>query len=267
MTTKKLTIDLNSDIGEKPSALADGTEESLIRLITSANVACGGHAGDEHSMDAIVKLAKRYSVNIGAHPSFPDRQNFGRTEMTLTFDEIKQAVFEQVRALSTVAKKNRARITHVKPHGALYNMAAKNFKIAHAIAAGVEKLDKSLILMGLSGSAMLTVWEDLGFKVAAEGFADRRYESDGSLRSRKFSDALISDPSEAARQAARIASHGVVIAHDGSEVRISAATLCIHSDTPNSLQIASAVRQELERLGVEVKPLDRTHLISPTGHR
>ncbi len=247
------TIDLNSDVGERPEALRSGSEESLMQLITSANIACGVHAGDETTMSAVVSLAKKYNVGIGAHPSYPDRGNFGRTEMNLTFDEIKKCVFDQVHALGTVARKLGAQLSHVKPHGALYNMAVKDARIAHAIGAGVEQVDNSLILMGLAGSGMLGVWRELGFRVAAEVFADRVYEPDGSLRSRKFQDALIADPGRAAQQALSIVRDGFVITSDGSRLHLEAQTICIHSDTPGSDRIAREVRAVLEANGISLR--------------
>lgn len=253
--TSPLHIDLNSDVGERPEALRDGSEEELLKLITSANIACGVHAGDEHTMSEVISLAKQYNVGIGAHPSFPDRENFGRTEMNLAFDEIKKCVFDQVRSLATIARTHNASLTHVKPHGALYNMAAKHTKISHAIAAGVADFDNSLILMGLAGSEMLRVCRELGFRVAAEAFADRVYEPDGSLRSRTFQDALITDPNRAAQQVLSIVRDGCVIASDGSRLRVNADTICIHSDTQNAVEIVAAVRRELEERGFRVERL------------
>lgn len=253
--TSPLEIDLNSDVGERPEALHDGSEEELIRHITSANIACGIHAGNELMMTEVVSFAKRYNVGIGAHPSFPNRESFGRIEMDLTFDEIKRCVNDQVRSLAAIAKKQDAWLNHVKPHGALYTMAAKHAKVAHAIAAGVGEFDNSLILMGLAGSEMLRVWRELGFRVAAEAFADRTYEPDGSLRSRKFQDALITDPNRAARQALSIVKEGCVIASDGSRLEIKADTICIHSDTPNAAQIVRAVRRVLTESGIRVARL------------
>ncbi|MGH2568575.1 MAG: 5-oxoprolinase subunit PxpA, partial [Bacteroidota bacterium] len=246
-------VDLNSDVGERSEALADGSEEELLKLITSANIACGGHAGNEETMERVVRLAIKHGVRIGAHPSFPDRENFGRREMNLTFDEIRAAVTEQVQALTVIAHKLNARIAHVKPHGALYNIAARNARVAHAIAAGVGEVDNSLILMGLAGSGMLGVWRELGFRVAAEAFADRVYEPDGSLRLRKFPDALITDPDRAAQQALSIARDGITTASDGSQLQIEAQTICIHSDTPNAVAIARAVRRVLETEGFRLK--------------
>jgi UPF0271 protein len=248
-------IDLNCDMGELPEAIADGTQEALLRSITSANVACGGHAGDERTMRTTIEQAMRAGVAIGAHPGYPDRENFGRLELKMPAEAIAKSIYEQVRALAEVAAKCGARLVHVKPHGALYNQAVKNRELADAIAKGVAKYSKNLVLMGLAESPMLDVFREAGFAVAAEAFADRRYEPDGTLRSRKFDDALIRNPEEAAWQALGIAERGVVIASDGSEVPVDAQTICIHGDTPGSVQIAAAVARTLREAGVALSAL------------
>jgi 5-oxoprolinase (ATP-hydrolysing) subunit A len=235
-----MTIDLNCDMGE----LADSAiEEALMPLITSANVACGGHAGDPTIMRRTVDLARRHGVAIGAHPGYPDRANFGRVEMPLSAGEIAETVDQQIRALAAIA----GDLAHVKPHGALYNVAAKNPEVARAIGEGVARFSRDLVLFGLAGSKMLDVWREMGFRVAAEGFADRRYEPDGSLRSRKFADALITNPLDAAAQALRLANEGHV------------QTICIHSDTPGSLAIAEVVARELYASGWQTKPPATIH--------
>jgi len=243
-------IDLNCDMGELPEAIADGTQEALLRSITSANVACGGHAGDERTMHTTIEQAMRAGVAVGAHPGYPDRENFGRLELKMSAEAVANSIYEQVRALAGVAAKCGAKLVHVKPHGALYNQAVKNRELAEAIAQGVAKLSKDLVLMGLAESPMLGVFREAGFAVAAEAFADRRYEPDGTLRSRKFENALIRDPAEAAKQALSIAQRGMVTAHDGTVVKLTAQTICIHGDTPGSVQIAVAVAQALGRAKV-----------------
>ncbi|HKE34996.1 MAG TPA: 5-oxoprolinase subunit PxpA [Candidatus Acidoferrum sp.] len=243
-------IDLNCDMGELPEAIADGTQEALLRSITSANVACGGHAGDERTMHTTIEQAMRAGVAVGAHPGYPDRENFGRLELKMSAEAVANSIYEQVRALAGVAAKCGAKLVHVKPHGALYNQAVKNRELAEAIAQGVAKLSKDLVLMGLAESPMLGVFREAGFAVAAEAFADRRYEPDGTLRSRKFENALIRDPAEAAKQALSIAQRGMVTAHDGTVVKLTAQTICIHGDTPGSVQIAVAVAQALRRAKV-----------------
>ena len=248
-------IDLNCDMGELPEAIADGTQEALLRSITSANVACGGHAGDESTMRATIEQALRAGVAIGAHPGYPDRENFGRLELKMPAEAVANSIYEQVRALAEVAAKCGTKLVHVKPHGALYNQAVKNRELAEAITQGVAKFSKDLVLMGLAESLMLKVFREAGFAVAAEAFADRRYEPDGTLRSRKFENALIRDPAEAAKQALNIAQRGIVTAHDGTEVKLNAQTICIHGDTPGSVQIAAAVARTLRDAGVALKSL------------
>jgi UPF0271 protein len=248
-------MDLNCDMGEIPAAIADGTQEALMRSVTSVNIACGGHAGDENTMRTTIEQALRAGVAIGAHPGYPDRENFGRLELKMPAEAIADSVYEQVRALAKVAMACRAPVVHVKPHGALYNQAVKNRELAEAIAKGVARWSTQVVLVGLAGSLMLDVFRDAGFAVAAEAFADRRYEPDGTLRSRKFEDALIRDPQQAAQQALSIPERGVVTAHDGTEVKLTAHTICIHSDTPGSVQIADAVAQTLRERGITLSAL------------
>jgi 5-oxoprolinase (ATP-hydrolysing) subunit A len=245
-------IDLNCDMGELPEAIADGTQEALMRSITSVNVACGGHAGDEQTMKTTIEQALRWKLAIGAHPGYADRANFGRLELKLPLNEIAASVFEQVRTLAEVASRCGARVVHVKPHGALYNQAVHNRELAKAIAEGVARWSRDVVLVGLAASPMLDVFREAGFEAAAEAFADRRYEPDGTLRSRKFKDALIRNPEEAAWQALGIAERGIVIASDGSEVDVGAQTLCIHGDTPGAPQIAATVARALREAGVKV---------------
>jgi UPF0271 protein len=236
-------IDLNCDMGEIPEHIADGTQEALMRSITSVNIACGGHAGDEGMMKTTIEQALRWSLTIGAHPGYPDRANFGRLEMGLPLNEVENTVFEQVQALATIAETFATAIVHVKPHGALYNQAVKCPDLAGAIAAGVARFSKDVVLVGLAGSPMLDAFRAAGFRVAAEAFADRRYESDGTLRSRKFDDALIRDPALAGEQALRIAKEG------------RAQTICIHSDTPGAPRIAETVASMLQTGGIALRPL------------
>lgn len=257
MKRDHLKIDLNCDMGELPEAIADGTQESLMASLTSVNIACGGHAGDEHTMKTTVEQALRWKLAIGAHPGYPDRANFGRLELKLPAKDIADSVYEQVRALAEVAACCGARLAHVKPHGALYNQAVRNRELAAAIAEGVARWNRDVVLVGLAGSPMLDVFREAGFTGAAEAFADRRYEPDGTLRSRKFEDALIRDPSEAAKQALSIAQRGLVTAHDGTEVKLSVQTICIHGDTPGSVQVATAVALALRDARVIVGSLSK----------
>jgi len=249
------SIDLNCDMGEVPEAVADGTQEALMACLTSVNIACGGHAGDENTMRITVEQALRRKLAVGAHPGYADRANFGRLELDLSPDAIAETVFEQVSKLAEIAEEYGARISHVKAHGALYHQAARDAVIAAAIANGLARWRRDVILVGLAGSPMLGVFRGAGFAVAAEAFADRRYDLQGSLRSRKFADALILDTAEAAAQALRIAANGIVIAGDGTEIRVEAQTICIHGDTPGAVKIAAAVVQRLTDAGLALGPL------------
>jgi UPF0271 protein len=250
-------IDLNCDMGELPEALADGSQEQLMRHISSVNIACGGHAGDPQMMRATIEQAL-HGVAIGAHPGYEDRANFGRLELQLSKKEISSSVYRQILALDEIALQCGATIGHVKAHGALYNQAARNREIARAIAEGVRRWKTDVVLVGLAGSVMLEEFRTAGFRVAAEGFADRRYEKDGSLRPRNLADSLLHDPSEAAAQALRIAAQGTVLAAGGSTVPLLAQTICIHGDTPGAAEIAAAVRRLLTESGIAIRSLDKT---------
>ena len=248
-------IDLNCDMGELPEAILDGTQESLMPSLTSVNIACGGHAGDAQTIKTTIEQALRWNLVLGAHPGYPDRANFGRLELNLRPEAVADSVFEQVQAVAKAAAAYGARVAHVKPHGALYNQAVGNRVLAEAIAKGVGRWNRDVILVGLAGTSMLDVFRQAGFRVVAEAFADRRYEANGTLRARKFDDALIRDPSEAGRQALQIVELGTVTANDGSEVSVNAQTICIHGDTPGASKIATAVAQTLRRAGVELSAL------------
>jgi UPF0271 protein len=245
-----MQIDLNSDVGEFAAAVADGTQEQLMRSLTSVNIACGGHAGDAQTMRATIEQALRSGVAIGAHPGYADRENFGRLELRRPAEEVADSVYEQVCALARIALECGARVEHVKPHGALYNQAARDPQLARAIARGVARWNRDVVMVGLARSLMLEVFREAGFLVAAEAFADRRYEADGSLRSRKFADALIREPEEAAQQALRIVEQESVLASDGTEVMVAAQTICLHGDTPGAAEIAARVAEALRGAGV-----------------
>ncbi len=250
-------IDLNCDMGEVPQAITDGTQESLMPSLTSVNIACGGHAGDARTMKATIEQALRWKLDVGAHPGYPDRANFGRLELQLPPRIIAESIFEQVRALAEIAATCGVSVTHVKPHGALYNQAATNRVIAGAISDGVARWSRDVVLVGLAGSLMLHVFREAGFRVAAEAFADRRYEADGALRSRNFEDALIRDPAEAGEQALRIAERATVTARGGTDLTTDAQTICIHGDTPGAPAIAAVVAKTLRHAGVKLTPLSQ----------
>jgi UPF0271 protein len=253
-----MQIDLNCDMGEFAAAVADGTQEQLMRSLTSVNIACGGHAGDAQTMRATIEQALRRGVAIGAHPGYADRENFGRVALRRSPEEVAESVYEQVRALASIAEECGVRVGHVKPHGALYNQAARDPQLAGAIARGVARWNRKVVMVGLAGSLMLEVFREAGFLVAAEAFADRRYEADGSLRPRRFADALIREPEEAARQVLRIVEQESVVASDGTAVTIAAQTICIHGDTPGAAEIAARVAEALRGAGVVLLPQTAT---------
>jgi UPF0271 protein len=249
-----MRIDLNCDMGEIPALVADGTQDALLDQVTSANVACGAHAGDPATMEATVRAAVARGRAVGAHPGYPDRANFGRRVLPLSPEEVARTVAEQVETLARVAARCGATLAHVKPHGALYNAAARDQALAEAIAAGVARVGRHLLLVGLASSPCLEVYARAGFRTVAEGFADRRYEADGALRARSFPDALLTDPEEAATQAIGLARDGEAVAAGGARVRVAAATLCVHGDTPGAARIAAAVAARLRAAGITLAP-------------
>jgi len=244
------SIDLNSDLGE-----GAGTDALLMPLISSANIACGGHAGDETTMRDTVALARKHGVAIGAHPGYPDRENFGRDPMVMSEDDLRDEVARQIRALRSVEP--GLKVSHVKAHGALYNQAWRDVDIARAIVAGVKKVfatPTDVALFAAPKSAIVDIALRAGLRVVREGFADRAYEADGTLRSRKLAGALHTDPLVAAKQALSFVRDGGVNAYDGSFLKMDVDTLCLHGDTPGAPAIAAAVRAALATAGVEVRP-------------
>jgi 5-oxoprolinase (ATP-hydrolysing) subunit A len=251
----ELSIDINADLGESEESLANGSDLELMRYITSANVACGGHAGDERTMRETVRIARQLGVAVGAHPGYPDRENFGRIEIEMAVAEIEATVRDQIASLAEVAAPLGVQLVHCKPHGALYHAANKSAEVAAAIGRAVLESDEQLVMVGQAGSSTLTLWESMGLTCAAEAFADRAYEPDGILRKRTLAGALLEDPAKAAAQAVAIATRQLVRATNGGELKVAAQTICIHSDTPGSVGIARAVREALAGAGVQVKAL------------
>ena len=248
-------IDLNADLGESFGPWPMGTDEALMSSITSANVACGFHAGDPSVMRRTVALAKANGVAVGAHPGLPDLVGFGRREMSASPDEVADMVLYQVAALAGVAASQGVRLQHVKAHGALYNMAAKNRALAEAIARGTAAFDRSLILFGLPDSELLRAGEKAGLRVAAEVFADRAYEPDGTLASRSKPGSVIHDQQEVVARAVRMVRDGVVTATNGSTITLRADTICLHGDTPGAATLARLVRRGLDDAGIAVGSL------------
>jgi UPF0271 protein len=244
------TIDLNCDLGE-----GAGDDAALMALITSANIACGGHAGDTASMRAALALAREHGVAAGAHPGFEDRAHFGRRELPLGGDAAADLVLRQIRALQIVAADLAIALGHVKPHGALYNIAARDRDVADGIARAVRAADPRLVLVGLAGGELLAAGRARGLRVAAEAFADRGYQPDGSLVPRGRPGALIEDATAAAAQGVRLAREGRVRAVGGADLAVAADTLCLHGDGPHALAFARRLRQELAAAGVALRPL------------
>ena len=246
-----MAIDINADLGE-------GMDDSaLLPYVTSANVACGFHAGDPSTMDDTVSQALGRGVHVGAHPGHADRQNFGRIPVELPADEVERMVLYQIGSLEGFVRSRGARLSHVKPHGALYHQANEFPDFARAIAQAVRRFDASLVLVGAPGSLLLEAGREAGLPVAGEGFADRRYRPDGTLVSRKEAGALLTDPEEAARQAVHLARDGFVVASDGSRVSVRPDTICLHGDTPGAAGIARRVREALAAEGITVAPMAR----------
>ncbi|BGE82273.1 LamB/YcsF family protein [Staphylococcus petrasii] len=250
-----MKIDLNCDLGEAFGNYSFGGDKDIIPLITSANVACGFHAGDENVMNDTVKIAKDNGVSIGAHPGLPDLKGFGRRNIDIAPQEVYNLMIYQLGALEGFCKAHGTRINHVKPHGALYNMGAKDKDIAHAIAQAVYDFDSSLILVGLSNSLLISEAESVGLKTASEVFADRRYEDNGQLVSRKEADAVITDTDEALDQVIKMVTENKVISKNGKEIDLKADTICVHGDGAHALDFVSQIRKKLTKEGIDIQSL------------
>ncbi|HET9264033.1 MAG TPA: 5-oxoprolinase subunit PxpA [Vicinamibacterales bacterium] len=252
-------IDLNCDMGESFGAWTMGTDTEVLASVSSANIACGYHAGDPAVMRRTVRAARDAGVAVGAHPGLPDLLGFGRREMRVQPADVEDMVLYQVGALAALAAAEGVRLRHVKAHGALYNMAARDVSLASAIARSVAAFDRDLLLFGLAGSVLLEAGRDAGLRVASEGFADRAYEPDGSLTPRSRPGAVIDDPDRVVERAVRMVTQGRVTATDGSEVALQVDTLCTHGDTPGAQALVRRLRAGLESQGVAVRPAwDRT---------
>ena len=237
-----LQCDLNCDLGE-----GIGNDEAIIPFVSSVNIACGFHAGDDITMTKTILLAKKFGVAIGAHPSFDDRENFGRLEMQLSVKEIYELVQKQIRILRSIAAKQDTVLQHIKPHGALYNMSAKNVTIAHAIALAVKDDDSGLVLFGLSGSHSIKEAQRLGLKTKSEVFADRTYLDDGNLTPRSQPNALITDARQAVAQALQMIHKKTVTTVSGKTIPVVAETICIHGDGPHAVEFAKAINEALRK--------------------
>ena len=246
-------IDFNCDMGESFGMYKMGFDEEVIKHITSANIACGFHAGDPMWMRHTVDLAQRYGVAIGAHPSFPDLNGFGRRNMVVSADEAKNDVTYQVGALQAFTADKK--LQHVKPHGAMYNMAVNDASLAQAICESILEIDPDMILVALAGSRWLDIAEDMGLKVAREIFADRALNADGTLVSRSQPGSVIHDTAEVVERSLRMVTEGKATAITGEQIDVQADSLCLHGDTPGAVEMAAALKRELEAADVEILPL------------
>lgn len=247
-------IDLNCDMGEAFGAWTMGNDLEILDHVSSANIACGFHAGDPSTMRRVVQAALQKGVRVGAHPGLPDLQGFGRRVMQVSPDEVHAMMLYQIGALAAFARAAGGALSHVKPHGALYNMAARDRALADAIARAVHDFDPRLVLFGLAGSELIRAGESAGLPVAAEVFADRGYRDDGSLSPRGQPGALIEDADAAAAQVRQMVVTGTVRASSGADVPVRADTLCIHGDQPGALAFVRRIRAELETAGVDIGP-------------
>lgn len=254
-------VNLNADMGEGFGAYDIGDDGAMLDLVASANVACGFHAGDPNVMDRVIRAAVDKGVSIGAHPGFNDLWGFGRRRIEMAMPDIEAMVAYQIGALGGMAAAAGGSVTHVKPHGALNNMASERDDIAGAIARAVHAVDPKLILVAVSGSSLFNAGKESGLAVASEAYADRTYADDGNMTSRKFSNAMIRDPAEAAEQVRRMVLDGIIVATSGKEIPVNAQTICIHGDEPTGPAVAKAVREMLRGEGIEIVPLPAMEIL------
>jgi len=248
-------IDINCDMGESFGVYKLGRDQEVMDYISSANIACGWHAGDPMVMEQTVKLAKEKGVAVGAHPGYPDLMGFGRRRMDLTPVEIENYLIYQMGALYAFAKAYGLPLQHVKAHGSLGNVAFVDLEVSKAIARSAARFSQEVIFIALAGSVMVQAAKEVGVRFVEEIYADRVYNPDGTLQSRKIAGSVIHDPEEAARQALTMVRDGYVIAHEGTKVRVKPDTICVHGDTPSAIAILQKIREELQKASIEVKPM------------
>lgn len=249
-------VDLNSDLGESFGRYTLGMDDKIIPLITSANVACGYHASDPVVMNKTIEMAKKAGIQVGAHPGFPDLMGFGRRNMNVSPAEAKSYVLYQLGALDAFCKANGMKMQHVKPHGALYNMAAKDYALSKAICEAIREYDDTLIVMALSGGELVRAAKDMGLRVAREVFADRAYEEDGTLVARTKEGAMITDEEEAIRRVIRMVKEQKVTAITGKDVPIQADSICVHGDGEKALAFVERIRKTMEEEGIKICAID-----------
>ena len=251
-----MEININCDLGEKSKFHSVKNDPKLLNIVNSANIACGYHAGDEPTMDMIIKISKKNGVSIGAHPSFNDPENFGRKRINLNNSEIRKLIFEQYEILQMIAQKNNENVTHIKPHGALNNMACEDLDLATTLASAINELHKDIIYLVPTGSKMEIAAKKLNMKIACEIFADRNYEDDGNLVSRKKSNALITNSEEAKKHVLNMVKNQALNCHSGKQIPCEIDSVCIHGDNESSLATAKSIKVNLIDNGLKLKPLN-----------
>ena len=251
-----MEININCDLGEKSKHHSNKHDPDLLEIVNSANVACGFHAGDEGSMNQVVRISKENGVSIGAHPSFKDLENFGRKRIYLSSSEIKKLMINQYEILQKIAQDHGENVTHMKPHGALNNMACEDIELATILAKAINDIDKNLIYLVPTGSKMEEAAKKLKMKIACEIFADRNYEDDGNLVSRKKINALIIDPEEAKKHVLRMVENQSLNCHSGKQIPCEIDSVCIHGDNMSSLATAKSIKSNLVGNGLALKPLN-----------
>jgi UPF0271 protein len=256
-TNKTMEININCDLGEKSKHHSNKHDPDLLKIVNSANVACGYHAGDDESMNQVVEISKNNGVSIGAHPSFNDPENFGRKRMNLPSSEIRKLIIDQYAILQEIAAKHGENVTHIKPHGALNNMACEDIDLATTLAKTINEISKDLIYLVPTGSKMEEAAKKLNMKIACEIFADRNYEDDGNLVSRKKPNALITDPNEAKQHVLIMIKNQALNCHSGKQIPCEIDSVCIHGDNLSSLNTAQAIRSNLIENKIDLKPLNK----------
>ena len=256
LTIITMEININCDLGEKSKHHSNVNDPDLLKIVNSANVACGFHAGDENTMSEVIQISKKNGVSIGAHPSFNDPENFGRTRINLSSTEIKKLIIEQYEILQNIALRYNEKVSHIKPHGALNNMACEDIDLANILAKTINEISKDLIYLVPTGSKMEQAAKKLNMKVACEIFADRNYEDDGNLVSRKKSNALIIDPEEAKKHVLNMVKNQSLNCHSGKQIPCEIDSVCIHGDNMSSLATAKSIRKMLITNGLKLKPLN-----------
>ena len=251
-----MEININCDLGEKSKLHSNESDPELLKIVNSANIACGYHAGDENTMNEVIEISKNNGVSIGAHPSFKDPENFGRERMNLSTNEIRKLIIDQYEILQNIAIKHGENVSHIKPHGALNNMACEDIELAMILAKAINEISKDLIYLVPTGSKMEEAAKKLNMKIACEIFADRNYEDDGNLVSRKKPHALITDPNEAKKHVLSMVKNQALNCHSGKQIHCEIDSVCIHGDNISSLNTAKSIKENLFKNGLLLKPLN-----------